>query len=79
MKSIVKLNPFFFPWELDQALADFVAYYNTERYHEALHNLTPADVFFGRTEEVLSQREQTKRRTLLERRRTHLQAAAVLS
>ena len=79
MKSIVKLNTFFFPWELDQAVADFVAYYNTERYHESLHNLTPADVFFGRTEEVLSQREQTKRRTLLERRRTHLQAVGYVS
>ena len=41
MKSIVKLNTFFFPWELDQALADFVAYYNTERYHEALQLLNP--------------------------------------
>jgi putative transposase len=73
MKSIVKLNTFFFPWALDQALADFVAYYNHERYHESLNNLTPADVYFGRQEEVLTQRQITKQQTLLERRRVNLQ------
>ena len=35
MKSVVKLNAFFFPWELEQAVADFVVYYNTQRYHES--------------------------------------------
>jgi putative transposase len=78
MKAVVKLNTLF-PWEVERAVADFVAYYNTQRYHESLDNLTPADVFFGRTQEVLTQRELTKRRTLLERRRAHLLAAAVLS
>jgi transposase InsO family protein len=73
MKSIVKLNTFFFPWELEQAIADFVAYYNHERYHESLDNVTPADVFFGRQEEVLTQRELIKQQTLLERRQLHLQ------
>lgn len=74
MKSVVKLNTFFFPWELEQAVADFVAYYNTERYHESLDNLTPADVFFGRAEEVLTRREMIKQQTLLERRRLNLRA-----
>lgn len=73
MKSIVKLNTFFFPWELDQALADFVAYYNHERYHESLDNVTPADVYFGRQEEILTQRQIIKQQTLLERRRINLQ------
>ena len=73
MKSIVKLNTFFFPWELEQAIADFVAYYNYERYHESLDNVTPADVFLGRHEEVLTQRELIKQQTLLERRRLYLQ------
>jgi putative transposase len=74
MKSSVKLNTFFFPWELEQAIADFVAYYNYERYHESLDNVTPADVFFGRQEEVLTQREFIKQQTLLERRRLNLRA-----
>lgn len=54
-------------------------HYNTARYHESLNNLTPADVFFGRTEEVLTQRERTKRRILLARRKTHLRAEVYAS
>jgi len=72
MKSIVKLNTFYFPWELEQAIADFVAYYNHERYHESLDNVTPADVYFGRQQEVLTQREIIKQQTLQQRRRQHL-------
>lgn len=69
MKSIVKLDTFYFPWELEQAIANFVAYYNHQRYHESLDNLTPADVYFGRAQEVLTQRQIIKQQTLLERRR----------
>ncbi len=73
MKSIVKLNTFFFPWELEHDLANFVAYYNHERYHESLDNVTPADVYFGRQEKILTQRQIIKQQTLLERRRMNLQ------
>ncbi len=73
MKSVVKLSAFFFPWELEQALADFVAYYNHERYHESLDNVTPADMYFGRKEEIITQRALIKQQTLLERRRINLQ------
>ena len=75
MKNVVKLQTFYFPWELQQAIADFVAYYNHHRYHEALDNLTPADVYFGRAEEILTRREETKLRTLQERRGHNLQLA----
>jgi transposase InsO family protein len=73
MKNIVKLDPFFFPWDLEQAIADFVAYYNHHRYHEALDNLTPADVYFGRGEEVKARRAQIKQTTLQERRNINFQ------
>jgi putative transposase len=73
IKSVVLLNTFFFPGELEQAIADFVVYYNTQRYHESLNNLTPEDVYLGRTQEVLTQREFIKQQTLQQRRNAHLQ------
>jgi hypothetical protein len=75
MKSIVKLNTLFFPWELDHAGADLVGYYNTQRYHEALDNVTPEDVYRGRTQEVLTHRERLKQRTLQQRRDSPLSAS----
>ena len=73
MKSIVLLNTFFFPWELEQAIADVVVYYNTQRYHESLDNLTPEAVYLGRAQEVLTQRERIKQQTLQLRRTIHQQ------
>ena len=74
MKNIVKLQNYYSPWELERELASFVEFYNHQRYHEALDNMTPADIYFGRQKEVLSKREEIKRRTLQQRRLHNLQA-----
>ena len=71
MKNVVKLRHYYFPWELEAALRNFVAYYNSERYHEALDNVTPADVYFGRQYEVLTERAKIKRRTMQRRRKEY--------
>ena len=73
MKNIVKLQNYYSPWELEREITNFVAYYNHQRYHESLDNLTPADVYFGREKEVLGKRERIKQRTLRERRLQNLQ------
>jgi transposase InsO family protein len=73
MKNVVKLQNFYFPWELEQTIKDFVTYYNHERYHESLDNMTLADVYFGTVDEVKSKREGIKQETIEERRQQHRQ------
>jgi putative transposase len=48
-----------------------VYYYNRERYHESLDNMTPSDIYFGRAVVVKTKREKIKKRTLQERKRLH--------
>ncbi len=72
MKNVVKLEHYYFPWELEGALRDFVAYYNNERYHESLDNVTPADVYFGRQVAVLLERAKIKRLTMQQRKKEYL-------
>jgi len=49
----------------------FVEYYNHQRYHESLSNLTPADVYFGRGESILEERRAIKEQTIQSRRLQH--------
>jgi hypothetical protein len=53
-----------------------VAQYNYARHHESLANLTPADVYFGRAETILLDRERIKRQTIANRRLQHQLHAA---
>ena len=53
-----------------------VAHYNHLRYHEAIANLTPADVYFGRGQTILLERERIKRQTIQNRRLIHRRKAA---
>lgn len=68
MKNIIKLEHYYSPEELERKIAGFVEYYNNHRYHESLNNVTPADVYFGRDQEILIKREEIKQRTLMRRR-----------
>lgn len=40
-------------------------------YHESLQNLTPADVYFGRSDEILWERRKIKEKTLQLRKRNY--------
>jgi len=59
------------PGELEESIRRVVDYYNYERYHESLSNLTPADVYYGRGQTILEKREKIKQRTLAIRRQVH--------
>ena len=77
MKNVVKLQNYCSPSELERTISEWVAYYNYQRYHESLDNVTPADVYFGRDKEVLKKRNQLKEQTLTLRRQQHLQSIGV--
>ena len=68
LKNQILLENYYFPGELEERIRQFVDYYNHERYHESLNNLVPADVFYGRSQSILDEREKIKRRTLALRR-----------
>lgn len=69
MKNIIKLDNYYSPEQLKFKLSEFVHYYNNKRYHESLQNLTPADVYFGRTERKLKHRKIVKMNTLKNRKK----------
>ena len=75
MKNVVKLEHYYFPWELENAIAEWVAHYNHDRYHESLDNVTPADVYNGRRNDILDRRSMIKARTLMQRKVQNLRLA----
>ena len=61
LKREVNQLPYEFPSLLERAIADFVDYYNHHRYHKALADVTPADVLYGRREQILQRRKEEVR------------------
>jgi transposase InsO family protein len=78
MKNVVRLENYYLPWHLETAISEFITYYNEQRVHESLENVTPADMYHGRAREILSRRERIKERTMLERRRMNRREAISL-
>jgi len=76
LKNRVLLENYFLPGDLQAQIEAFVNVYNTERYHESLGNLTPADVFFGRDQDILENRRRIKEATFRARRLAHQNQAA---
>ena len=76
LKNRILLENYFLPGDLTASIEAFVTHYNHQRYHESLSNLTPADVYFGRGQTILLERERIKKKTLQTRRLQHRKAAA---
>ena len=76
LKNRILLENYYLPGDLEAQIEAFVADYNHRRYHESIDNLTPADVYFGRGQTILLQRERIKRQTITQRRLHHQRQAA---
>ena len=68
MKNVVKLQNYYQSEVLEREITRFVEYYNNERVHESLDNVTPADVYHGRHHEIQTARQLLKMQTLRRRR-----------
>ena len=76
LKNRILLNNYYLPRELEEQISVFVENYNNKRLHESLNNLTPADVYFGRGQAILEERERIKKNTIQNRRLQHQLKAA---
>jgi len=76
LKNRILLENYYLPGDLERQIGAFVDHYNNRRYHESLGNLTPADVYLGRGDQILKLREEIKRKTIQQRRLQHQTAAA---
>ena len=76
LKNRILMENYFLAGDLNASIERFVTHYNHHRYHQSLGNLTPADVYFGRGDTILLERERTKRNTINQRRLQYRNQAA---
>ena len=76
MKTLALLENYYLPGDLKRQIGAFVEYYNNQRYHESLGNVTPGDVYFGRDKAIIREREKIKKLTIKNRRLQHQKQAA---
>lgn len=71
MKNIIRLDNYYLPGELESRIGEWVDYYNNHRYHESLGNITPADKYACREEQIFKRRRLVKERTIRLRRKAN--------
>ena len=76
LKNRILLENYYLPGQLEAQIDTFIEHYNHRRYHESLNNLTPADVYFGRAQTILLERQRIKQQTFRQRRLLNLKQAA---
>ena len=64
LKEKIKLFIWTSPDDLKKSIDSFINHYNSKRYHEALGNVTPDDVYYGRRQAIIEKRKEVKEKTL---------------
>lgn len=72
MKNVLLLEHYYSPDKLSSRLTEWLHYYNHQRYHESLDNVTPADAYWGRQEQILADRQKIKQLSMISRRKSHI-------
>jgi len=62
VKGEINLLPYEMPSALEEAIRSFVQRYNYQRYHEALGDVIPFDVYTGRHLQILQRRKEAQAR-----------------
>jgi transposase InsO family protein len=73
-KEQINLLVYETPEQLMDEIDAFIRYYNQKRYHEALGNVTPDDVYFGRRASIHDKRARLQRRTIQRRQRNNVRS-----
>ncbi|WP_171182109.1 integrase core domain-containing protein [Ruegeria sp. HKCCD8929] len=72
----VLLENYYLPGAREQAIGDFIDHYNHHHCNESIGNRTPADVYFGPSDDAPKEKKTTKKSTLKQRRMLNLGRAA---
>ena len=67
------------PEELEREISGFIEYYNGRRYHEALGNVTPDDVYFGKRDSIQTRTRKLQGKTLARRQAINAKLAVSVS
>lgn len=71
MKNIILLDNYYLPQELEARIGEWVDYYNNQRYHESLGNITPSEKYAGLENKIFKERKKVKERTMRLRRKAY--------
>jgi putative transposase len=79
LKNRILLENYYLPGQLEARIDAFIEHYNHRRYHESLNDVTPADVFFGRAQTILLDRQRIKQQTIRQKTLAQPQTSRLIS